>query len=261
MAVPGIPPRLAVPGITPRLAVPGIPPRLAVPGIPPRLIAQARTLSSAAQDTPLLSKRKRGVGLHSQNGCTAERRNDMSRYALRPSLLTANASRRMCSTNWRTESSWSVRDKKGGAEPPPSEKGGEDMIIQPITFRQACEFIVEHHRHHKPTVGCKFALDCLMETKWSAVRCPADQCPDTWTMVSLAKSTVSAQTEHETPAQCFTAQFAESQRLWGTSVSSPIFCNQKTAQASRQATSCARASQAGRTGQESGIVGRRCRTR
>ena len=32
------------------------------------------------------------------------------------------------------------------------------MEIRPITFRTACEFIKEHHRHHNPTVGCKFCL-------------------------------------------------------------------------------------------------------
>lgn len=32
------------------------------------------------------------------------------------------------------------------------------MEIRPITFRDACEFISKNHRHHKPTVGCKFSL-------------------------------------------------------------------------------------------------------
>ena len=32
------------------------------------------------------------------------------------------------------------------------------MQIKPITFRAACEFIAEHHRHHRPTVGCKFCI-------------------------------------------------------------------------------------------------------
>ena len=32
------------------------------------------------------------------------------------------------------------------------------MEIKPITFRDACEFISKNHRHHKPTVGCKFSL-------------------------------------------------------------------------------------------------------
>lgn len=34
----------------------------------------------------------------------------------------------------------------------------ERMEIRPITFRQACDFIAEHHRHHRPTVGCKFCI-------------------------------------------------------------------------------------------------------
>ena len=32
------------------------------------------------------------------------------------------------------------------------------MEIVPITFKQACEFINKYHRHHKPTVGCKFCI-------------------------------------------------------------------------------------------------------
>lgn len=32
------------------------------------------------------------------------------------------------------------------------------MEIRPITFKTACEFISKHHRHHKPTVGCKFCV-------------------------------------------------------------------------------------------------------
>lgn len=32
------------------------------------------------------------------------------------------------------------------------------MIIVPITFRQACEFISQLHRHNKPPVGHKFSV-------------------------------------------------------------------------------------------------------
>lgn len=32
------------------------------------------------------------------------------------------------------------------------------MEIRPITFKQACFFVNLHHRHHKPTVGCKFCI-------------------------------------------------------------------------------------------------------
>ena len=32
------------------------------------------------------------------------------------------------------------------------------MTIIPITFKTACEFIAQYHRHHKPTVGCKFCI-------------------------------------------------------------------------------------------------------
>ena len=33
-----------------------------------------------------------------------------------------------------------------------------DMEIRPITFKCACDFINTHHRHHRPTVGCKFCI-------------------------------------------------------------------------------------------------------
>lgn len=35
------------------------------------------------------------------------------------------------------------------------------LIIKPITFKQACAFISQHHRHHKPTIGCKFCIGCF----------------------------------------------------------------------------------------------------
>ena len=35
---------------------------------------------------------------------------------------------------------------------------GEIMEIRPITFRTACDFVKEFHRHHGATVGCKFCI-------------------------------------------------------------------------------------------------------
>nr|DAS60810.1 MAG TPA: hypothetical protein [Caudoviricetes sp.] len=32
------------------------------------------------------------------------------------------------------------------------------MKIQPITFKQACDFVNRFHRHHKVTVECKFCI-------------------------------------------------------------------------------------------------------
>ena len=32
------------------------------------------------------------------------------------------------------------------------------MDIRPITFKAACNFVEKNHRHHKPTVGCKFCI-------------------------------------------------------------------------------------------------------
>ena len=32
------------------------------------------------------------------------------------------------------------------------------LTLQPITFKEACEFINTHHRHHKPPQGWKFGI-------------------------------------------------------------------------------------------------------
>jgi hypothetical protein len=32
------------------------------------------------------------------------------------------------------------------------------MNLKPITFREACTFVAEHHRHHKPPRGHKFSV-------------------------------------------------------------------------------------------------------
>jgi len=32
------------------------------------------------------------------------------------------------------------------------------LILQPITLEEANQFVREHHRHHKPTVGHKFSI-------------------------------------------------------------------------------------------------------
>src|SRR5678816_3644187 len=34
----------------------------------------------------------------------------------------------------------------------------DSLRIVPMTFRAACAFIAEHHRHHKPPRGMKFAI-------------------------------------------------------------------------------------------------------
>lgn len=39
------------------------------------------------------------------------------------------------------------------------------LRIVPVTFREACDFIASHHRHHRPTVGHKFSLGCMKNGK------------------------------------------------------------------------------------------------
>ena len=38
----------------------------------------------------------------------------------------------------------------------------EKLEIQPITLKDANEFVVKYHRHHKPTVGHKFSISCVL---------------------------------------------------------------------------------------------------
>ena len=32
------------------------------------------------------------------------------------------------------------------------------MRVRPITFKQACEYVSQYHRHHKPPQGHKFSI-------------------------------------------------------------------------------------------------------
>lgn len=38
------------------------------------------------------------------------------------------------------------------------QPSGPGLELMPISLRQACQYIAEKHRHHKPPVGAKFAL-------------------------------------------------------------------------------------------------------
>lgn len=35
------------------------------------------------------------------------------------------------------------------------------MRIAPITFKRASDYINQHHRHHKATIGCKFCISVV----------------------------------------------------------------------------------------------------
>jgi hypothetical protein len=41
---------------------------------------------------------------------------------------------------------------------PASARTTGDLWLVPVTFRQACEFVAAHHRHHGPPQGMKFAI-------------------------------------------------------------------------------------------------------
>jgi hypothetical protein len=35
--------------------------------------------------------------------------------------------------------------------------------VVPVSFKQACEFVADHHRHHRPPRGHKFSLGAVVE--------------------------------------------------------------------------------------------------
>ena len=37
-----------------------------------------------------------------------------------------------------------------------------NLVIIPLTLRKANYFVKEHHRHHGPVTGCKFAIGCSL---------------------------------------------------------------------------------------------------
>lgn len=43
------------------------------------------------------------------------------------------------------------------------------MEIRPVTFRDACDFINLHHRHHRSPVGCKFCIAVYQEERMVGV--------------------------------------------------------------------------------------------
>ena len=54
-----------------------------------------------------------------------------------------------------------VQNKQKGASLRPGQGYTgllEKMEIRPITFKKASEYINQHHRHHRATVGCKFCI-------------------------------------------------------------------------------------------------------
>ena len=38
------------------------------------------------------------------------------------------------------------------------KKKRDKLMIVPITFKEACKFVEDHHRHHQPSSGCKFCI-------------------------------------------------------------------------------------------------------
>lgn len=43
------------------------------------------------------------------------------------------------------------------------------MVIIPLSLKESNNFVKEHHRHHKPTVGHKFSIGCMENGKLCGV--------------------------------------------------------------------------------------------
>lgn len=104
------------------------------------------------------------------------------------------------------------------------------MEIRPITFKAACEFVSLHHRHHKPTIGCKFCVGLYEgETLIGCAICgrPVSRHLDNGLTCEINRLCV-MEGYYTMPVQCFTERVAVLQKQWGTSISSLTFLSLKT---------------------------------
>jgi hypothetical protein len=59
----------------------------------------------------------------------------------------------------------------------------EKLEIRPITLKDANEFVAKYHRHHKPTVGHKFSISCVLGGTVRGLRSVVDLYQGILTMV------------------------------------------------------------------------------
>lgn len=67
---------------------------------------------------------------------------------------------------------------------PPFEKWYVMLILKPVTFKQANEFVKQYHRHNTVSQGCKFCVGVTDEAGGGCMvlRYAADRLQDAWTM-------------------------------------------------------------------------------
>lgn len=46
-----------------------------------------------------------------------------------------------------------------------NRKSKPKLILIPVSLKEANAFVAEHHRHHKPVVGHKFSIGCMVNEK------------------------------------------------------------------------------------------------
>lgn len=68
------------------------------------------------------------------------------------------------------------------------EKGGEPekLVVVPVSFSEACAFVAQHHRHHRPPQGHKFSIGLAVESNLVGVaivgRPVSRRLDDGWTL-------------------------------------------------------------------------------
>ena len=62
------------------------------------------------------------------------------------------------------------------------------LILKPVTFKQANEFVKQYHRHNTVSQGCKFCVGVTDEGGGCmALRYAAGRLQDVWTMDTRVK--------------------------------------------------------------------------
>ncbi len=80
------------------------------------------------------------------------------------------------------------------------------LEIVPLDLASANEFVRMRHRHHKPVIGHKFSLGAVLGGKIIGVAIVGRPVACGWDDGCTLEVSRRQPTEHETPAQCSTAQ-------------------------------------------------------
>ena len=130
------------------------------------------------------------------------------------------------------------------------------LQLKPITYRQACEFIRLHHRHHDPPQGCKFCVGAFVGEAMAA--CAVCGRPVSRELDNGEVCEITRLCSDGTPNACsfLYGLAAGSRKPWGISELLLIRSSLKTVLPCGRAILFARALREERNGQAFVIVGR-----